>query len=242
MAQHRRGPAALLTLTQPRKGERLADLAAGFGPSAATACRRARETIRPLASRNPELATGLRIAERTGTNTVILDRTLIPNLRNRIDRPCYSSKHQCHGMHLQAVTDERGGLLWISGAIPGAVRDTTAARTWQIPQLLAEASMFASADKGYRGIDDNLVLTPLWGRGKPAWQQDHNRLHARLHAPGERTFTQLKKSLVLDQLHCDPHRTTEIAKAIQALNHYEAQAGCRVAGRNFPSRPPQIPA
>jgi hypothetical protein len=34
--------------------------------------------------------------------------------------------------------------LWISGAI----RDTAAARVWQIPRLLAEHDLFALGDKG----------------------------------------------------------------------------------------------
>lgn len=51
------GTQALLTLAYLRKGERFADLAAGFGISAATAWRRTRETIRLLAARAPASAT-----------------------------------------------------------------------------------------------------------------------------------------------------------------------------------------
>ena len=47
------GQQALLALAYLRKGERFADLAAGFGISTATAWRRARETIRLPAARCP---------------------------------------------------------------------------------------------------------------------------------------------------------------------------------------------
>ncbi|GAB3219971.1 IS5/IS1182 family transposase [Glycomyces halotolerans] len=218
------GQQALLTLAHLHKGERLADLAAGFGISAATACRRIRETIGLLAARAPGLQTALRQVRRAGATFVILDGTLIRIRRNRVDQPFYSGKRRHHGMNLQAVTDERGELLWISGAIPGSIHDT-AARIWQIPRLLREADLFALGDKDYRGLDDGLVITPFWGKGKPEWQKEANRLHARLRAPGERAFAQLKKWSIFDLLRCAPDRTTEIAKAVQVLNDYETQSG-----------------
>lgn len=78
-------------------------------------------------------------------------------------------------------------------------------------------------DKGYRGLDDDLVVTPFWGKGTPAWQQEPDRLHARLRVPGERALAQFKKWSVSDCLRCNPDRATEIAKAVQVLNDYEAQ-------------------
>ena len=70
--------------------------------------------------------------------------------------------------------------------------------------------------------------------------KSYNQHHARLRAPGERAFAQLKKWRILRQLRCSPHRATNITRAIHTLNTHET--GCRVAGRNFPSRLPQIPA
>jgi hypothetical protein len=66
------------------------------------------------------------------------------------------------------------------------------------------------------------VVTPFKGKGKPEWQKADNRLHARLRGPGERMFAQLKKWSIFDQVRCDPHRVTELAKAVQVLNAYEA--------------------
>ncbi|WP_026922257.1 IS5/IS1182 family transposase [Glycomyces arizonensis] len=221
------GTQALLTLAYLRKGERLRDLAASFGISAATAWRHTRETIALLAARAPGIRDALRHAKRSGAAFVIIDGTPLHIDRNQIDRPYYSGKHKRHGMNLQAIADARGNLLWISGAIRGATHDTKTARRAdppQIPRLLAEHGLFALGDKGYDGLDHDLVVTPIKGKDKPEWQKDYNRLHARLRGPGERMFAQLKSWGVFDQVRCDPHRTTQLAKAVQVLNDYERQS------------------
>jgi hypothetical protein len=218
------GAQALLTLAYLHQGEALRNLAAGFGISAATAWRRTRETIRLLAARAPGIRDALQHAKRSGAAFVIIDGTLVHIDRNQIDRPYYSGKHKQHGMNLQAIADARGNLLWVSGAIRGSTHDTKAARIWQIPRLLREYDLFALGDKGYEGLDHDLVATPFRGKGKPEWQKGYNRLHARLRGPGERMFAQLKKWAILDQLRCDPAWTTHIAKALQVLNDYERSA------------------
>ncbi|WP_106362381.1 transposase family protein [Glycomyces artemisiae] len=215
------GTQALLTLAYLRKGEALRDLAAGFGISAATAWRRTRETISLLAARAPGIRDALQHAKRTGAAFVILDGALIHIDRNQIDQPYYSGKHKRHGMNIQAIGDARGNLLWISGAIRGSIHDTKAARIWQIPRLLAEHGLLALGDKGYDGLDHNLVVTPFKGKGKPEWQKEYNRLHARLRGPGERMFAQLKTWAIFDQVRCDPDQITQVAKAVQVLNDYE---------------------
>ncbi|MFC3493973.1 transposase family protein [Glycomyces rhizosphaerae] len=111
------------------------------------------------------------------------------------------------------------GLL--SAEAPGSTHDTKAARIWQIPRLLREYGLFALGDKGYDGLDHDLVVTPYKGRGKPEWQREANRVHARLRGPGERMFSQLKKWSIFDRIRCDPQRVTQIAKAVQVLNGYE---------------------
>nr|WP_269799154.1 transposase family protein [Glycomyces xiaoerkulensis] len=119
------------------------------------------------------------------------------------------------------MADARGNLLWISGAIRGSIHDTKAAWIWRIPWLLAEHDLFALGDRGYDGLDHDLVVTPIKGKNKPAWQTEYHRLHARLRGPGERMFAQLKTWSILDQIRCDPHQVTQIAKAVQVLNSYE---------------------
>lgn len=127
-------------------------------------------------------------------------------------------------MNLQAITDPRGALLWISGAIRDSVHHTKAARIWQIPRLLAEFGLCTIADKGYDGLDCDLVVTPYKGRGKPACQKEHNRLHARLRGPGERAFAQLKQWGVFDRVRCDLHQITQIAKAVGVLIEYNRRS------------------
>jgi hypothetical protein len=218
------GAQALLTLACLRKGERLRELAAGFGISAATAWRRTRETIRLIAALAPGISDALHHAKRSGAAFVILDGTLIHIDRNRIDRPFYSGKHKRHDMNLQAIADARGDLLWISGAIRGATHDTEAARIWQIPRHLGKHRLFALGDKGYDGLDYDLVATPFKGKDKPEWQKEYNRLHARLRGSGERMFAQLKQWSVFDQVRCNPNQVTQLAKAVQVLTDYEHQS------------------
>ncbi|GAB3661545.1 IS5/IS1182 family transposase [Glycomyces tarimensis] len=204
------GRQALLTLAYLHKGERLVDLAAGFGIAPATAWRRIRETIRLLAATAPGLRTALRRAKRRRHAFVILDGTLVRIQRNRIDRPFYSGKHKVHGMNLQAIIAPDGELLWISGAIRSSIHDTAAARIWQIVRFLHEAGLFGLANKGYEGLERDLVVTPFKGKDKPEYQKEHNRLHARLRGPGERAFAQLKKWSIFDRLRLRPgsgHRT-----------------------------------
>ncbi len=95
----------------------------------------------------------------------------------------------------------RGNLLWVSGAIRGSIHDTASARIRQIPRLLAERGLFALGDKGYNGLDADLVATPI--KGKPEWQKDYSHLHARLRGPGERAFPQLKTWSILVQVLSD---------------------------------------
>jgi hypothetical protein len=117
---------------------------------------------------------------------------LIRTRRHRLDRPFYSGKHRHHGMNLQAVAAPIGELPWVSGAMRGSIHDTAAVRIRLLPGCIQESGLFALGDKGYRGLDDETAVTPFWNRGKPAWQQERNRLHARLRGPGERAFAQFK--------------------------------------------------
>jgi hypothetical protein len=79
-------------------------------------------------------------------------------------------------------------------------------------------------DKGYDGLDHDVVVTPIKGKDKPEWQKAYNRLHARLRGPGERVFAQLKTWEIFDQVRCDPNWVTPIAKAVQVLNDYELRS------------------
>jgi hypothetical protein len=119
---------ALLVLAYLRKGETFADLAAGFGVGTATAWRYVTETVGLLAARSPKLRKALRDAKQAGHAYVVIDGTVIPIDRVAADRPFYSGKHHRHGMNLQVISSPDGDIVWVSGALPGAVHDLTAAR------------------------------------------------------------------------------------------------------------------
>ncbi|MGW5276842.1 transposase family protein [Streptomyces sp. NPDC004044] len=61
------------------------------------------------------------------------------------NRPNYSGKHHRHGLHVLALTDERGRMIWISAARPGRTHDITAARRDRILSHLCAAGLGALA-------------------------------------------------------------------------------------------------
>jgi hypothetical protein len=132
-------------------------------------------------------------------------RLRIPIDRVAADRPFYSGKRRRHGMNLQVISAPDGEILQVSGPLPGAVHDLTAARIWGIIRELAAVGLVVLADQGYHGAGDP-VLTPYRGRNKPASQKDANRAHAQPRSPGERANAQLKTWHVLRKLRCCPWR------------------------------------
>ena len=81
-----------------------------------------------LAARSPKLRKALAAAKKAGYAYVVIDGTLVPIDRVAADRPFYSGKHRRHGMNLQVIAGPHGEILWVSGPLPGAVHDLTAAR------------------------------------------------------------------------------------------------------------------
>jgi hypothetical protein len=152
------GRQALLVLAYLRKGETFAELAAGFGVSTATAWRYVTETVALLAARAPKLRRALRDARKAGHAYLVIDGTLIPIDRVAADRPFYSGKHRKHGMNLQVIASPHGDIVWVSGPLPGAVHDLTAARIWGIVRELAACGLVVLGDKGYLGED--CIRTP----------------------------------------------------------------------------------
>ena len=183
------GRQALLVLVHLRKGETFADLAAGFAVGVTTAWRYVNETVELLAARAPKLRQAVRAATKAGYAYVVLDGTLIPVDRVAADRPFYSGKHKKHGMNLQVIASPGGDIVWVSGALPGAVHDKNAEWIWGVLAELEAAGLVTLADKGYRG--STWAKIPYWGKNKPEPQKEANRAHAKLRAPGERANAQL---------------------------------------------------
>ena len=123
-------------------------------------------------------------------------------------------------MSLQVIASPDGQIVWVSGPLPGAVHDLTAARIWGILRELADSGLITLGDKGYTGAGDP-VMTPYKGRCKPASQKDANRAHARLRSPGERANAQLKTWRILRKLRCCPWKAGQLAKAIHVLQTHE---------------------
>ena len=166
----RRGASsALLVLAYLRKGETFAELAGGFGISTATAWRYVNESVALLAARSPRLRQALREAKKAGHAYLVIDGTLIPIDRVAADRPFFSGKHRRHGMNLQVIASPDGDIVWVSGALPGALHDLSAARIWGIVRDLAACGLIVLGDKGYLGEDG--IRTPYRGRKKPASQK-----------------------------------------------------------------------
>ncbi|WP_308298711.1 transposase family protein [Streptomyces sp. GESEQ-35] len=94
---------------------------------------------------------------RRGGEVVLIDGTLIPTQRRTgtANRPNYSGKHHRHGLHVLALTDERGRMIWISAARPGRTHDVTAARRDRILSHLRAAGLGALADLGFLDLDDD---------------------------------------------------------------------------------------
>ena len=164
-----------------------------------------------LAARSPKLRQVLRDAKDAGHAYLIIDGTLIPIDRVAADRPFFSGKHRRHGMNMQVIASPDGDIVWVSGPLPGAVHDLTAARIWGIVRELAASGLLVLGDKGYHG--EACIRTPYKGRNKPAAQKDANRAHARLRGPGERANAQLKSWRILRKLRCCPWRAGQLAKA-----------------------------
>jgi hypothetical protein len=214
------GQQALLALAYLRKGETFAELAAGFGIGTTTAWRYAEETVTLLAARAPKLRQAIRNAKNAGYAYVVLDGTLIPIDRVAADRPFYSGKHHKHGMNLQVIASPCGGILWVSGALPGSVHDKKAEWIWGVLAELEAAGLVTLADKGYQG--STYAKIPYRGRNKPESQKEANRAHAKLRSPGERANAQLKTWRILRKLRSCPWRAGQLAKAIHVLQVREA--------------------
>jgi DDE superfamily endonuclease len=114
-------------------------------------------------------------------------------------------------MNLQVIASPDGEILWVSGPLPGAVHDLTAARIWGIVRELAASGVVTLADKGYIGAREH-VHVPYGGRNKPASQKAANRAHAQLRSPAERANAQLKTWRILRKLRCCPWRARQLAK------------------------------
>ncbi|WSU55623.1 transposase family protein [Streptomyces sp. NBC_01092] len=206
---------ALLVLAHLRRNETFAQVGAGFGVSEATAWRYVDETLEVLAAWAPglrEVLLGLGEGD-----FVILDGTLIGTDRVAADEPYYSMKHRKHGVNVQVIATPDGTPLWLSRALPGRTHDLTAARAHGIVQACLTRQILILADRAYQGPGAT-VRTPYYHHSiQPLHYQQFNRDHARLRAPGERAFAQLKSWRILRRARCSTNRLSRTVQAIHTL-------------------------
>jgi hypothetical protein len=62
-------------------------------------------------------------------------------------------------MNLQVIASPDGDIVWVSGPLPGAVHDLTAARIWGIVAELPASGLVVLGDKGYVGETTSARLT-----------------------------------------------------------------------------------
>lgn len=72
------------------------------------------------------------------------------------------------------------------------------------------------ADRAHQGADAT-VRTPYYHHELPEHYQQYNRDHARLRAPGEHAFAQLKTWRLLRRARCSTRRISRLAQAIHTL-------------------------
>ncbi len=120
-------------------------------------------------------------------------------------------------MNVQVIATSDGTPLWFSRATPGRTHDLTAARAHGIVQACLTRQILVLADRAYQGAGAT-VRTPYKNiREHPAHYQQFNREHARLRAPGERAFAQLKSWRLLRRARCSTRRIGTIVQAVHTL-------------------------
>ncbi|MEV4591207.1 transposase family protein, partial [Streptomyces chartreusis] len=151
---------------------------------------------------------------------VIVDGTLIPADRIRADEPYYSMKHRKHrkhGMNVQVIARPDGTPLRFSRATPGRTHDLTAARAHGIVQTCPTRQIVVLADRAYQGAGAAFRTPYYHHRGQPEHDQQFNRDHARLRAPANAPFAQLKSWRLPRQARCSTRRIGTIIQAIHTL-------------------------
>lgn len=95
-------------------------------------------------------------------------------------------------------------------ALPGRTENPTAARAHGVIENCLTRQILILADRAYQGAGAT-VRTPYYHHELPRHHQRYNRNHARLRAPGERAFAQLKTWRLLRRGRCSTNRIGRIA-------------------------------
>ncbi|MFF9753813.1 transposase family protein, partial [Streptomyces sp. NPDC014344] len=121
------------------------------------------------------------------------------------------------GMNVQVIARPDGTPLQFSRATPGRTHDLTAARTHGIVQVCLTRQILVLADRACQGAGATFHTSYYHHREQPPHYQQFNRDHARLRAPGEHAFAQLKFWRLLRRARCSTRRTGTIVQAVHTL-------------------------
>jgi hypothetical protein len=213
---------ARCTLVHLRKNDTFEQLSAGFGISTATAHRCVTSVTDLLASLAPSLHEALTSTHTANEDLVLIDGTVAEGDRTQAAGH-YSGKVHREGTNLQAISTLEGKLLWLSPALPGGTHDARATREHEITDVLHELDLQALADRGYIGVDDDVLITPIKRRAGQELAEKHmksNKVHARLRAPIERVFSRIKQWRIFRHARVSPSRMSSIAAAVLTLMVY----------------------
>ncbi|WP_258308642.1 transposase family protein [Streptomyces sp. NWU339] len=221
------GRIALIVLAVLRHDQRLADIAGAYQVSVSTVRRWLLEVIHLLATRAERLDRALKKIVKRGGAVVLIDGTLILTRRRTgaDDHPNCSGKRKMHGLHVLALTDEKGNLIWVSAARRGRTHDVTAARHDHLTTRLREAGLGAIADLGLDDDPDNPVIITGYraarGRRLTAAQKEANRLVARERAANQHGFADLKNWRILTKLRLAARHATVLLRDLLVLTRAE---------------------
>ncbi|GGQ32934.1 IS5 family transposase [Streptomyces roseolilacinus] len=177
-------------LVQLRKSETLPSLAAGFSVSASTVWRYVDAALTGLGKVDGILIPIDQIA------AVLLDEA--PQAR-----------HEC-----ASHRPPDGTPPWFSRATLGRTHNLAVSRAYGILQACLIREILVLVDRAYQGAGITVRNPYKNHREQPEDYQQFNRDHARLRAPGERAFAQLKPSRILHRARCCTRRTGIIVQAV----------------------------
>jgi DDE superfamily endonuclease len=122
-------------------------------------------------------------------------------------------------MNLQVIASPDGDILWVSGPLPGATHELTAARIWGIVRELAVSGLIVLADKGHTASASTCASrkrgrTSPRSRRTPTWLMPGSALPANALTPSQ-------ICRIVHKLRCCPWRAGQLAKAIHVLQTRE---------------------
>jgi hypothetical protein len=182
----------LVTLVYLRWNVTYRCVAALFDTDKDTVHRAVAELTPLLAARGITAPDGTRIADEAtlanqlralsdAKRAALLDGSFVPIPRPGegwdAQKAQYSAHRHRHVNTFQALTDDRGGLLWVGPALPGATHDLTAIAESDAAPVLADTGVVVLADKAYTGIAARLGLA---GAFTPKRRRKHDARPAEL--------------------------------------------------------------